>query len=158
MTFNWIEMKIKINFPAFLSLFIACAGVILSSCSGKAVGEGVEGEKPMVQMPVDVDGDWRLVSYRIGHETRVYGKSCDYVLSFDEDDSSFDFTLNNDTIDGEYSIVDDTIRFTPDDLESEVHDEVLMIVNDEGCYALQDDDSMIVILPDECQAVFTRIK
>ncbi len=130
---------------------------LLTSCSGGKSVSDDKVEAPSKISKVDADGEWRLVSYRIGHETRVYGKNTDYVLSFSDDDMSFDFVMSNDTIDGDYDVINDTIRFHPDDVDGESHDEVLMMLGDD-CYGCQENDSIIITLPDDAEAVFARIK
>lgn len=141
------------------------AGVVallsMTGCTGgnSASDNTVSNDTIEIQSPnyvVDADGDWRLVSYRDGHETKIYGKNSDYVLSFSEEDMTFDFFLNNDTVDGRYKVVNDTIRFYSA-VDNENHDQMLDIVSNNGCYACQENDSIIVTLPDDREAVFTRI-
>lgn len=145
------------NFLAGFVIMLAATGCSGDKANSEEAQSAENTDVKAAAAEVDEDGEWRLASYRDGHETKVYGKDVvSYVLSF-YDDKSFDFYVNNDTVEGEYKVVNDTIRFYSVE-EAEANDQILKILSESGCYACQENDTLIVTISDSSEAVFTRVK
>lgn len=110
----------------------------------------------------DVQGEWRLESYRIDCESTQFDVTSDYKLSFSEPDNTFGLTTDCNMISGDFGIAGDTVRFKNvlvtemacDDMT--VEQNMLRMFNDSTAYAVCYGDTLAFTAPYIGSAMFIK--
>lgn len=146
-----------------IKLSMAAAIALLTACSSGNKTAATADENTQLDT-VGLQGDWRLAAYSIDSVSTQFDASAGYKLTFDEPNNVFAIATDCNTINGEFGISNDTIRFT-NTLVTEmacenmaVEESMLRLINDSTAYAMCEGDTLALNAPAVGTATFVKQK
>lgn len=134
--------------------------VALGACT--ATNKSADSGEDIILDTSGLLGEWRLDSYRIDCESTQFDSAANYNLTFNEPDNRFSLSTDCNIINGEFGVINNTIRFknmlvTEKACEHMVLEQnMLRLLNDSTAYAICRGDTLTFTAPNIGSARFIK--